>query len=517
MSLPSDILQRSPEEAARRIALGLLSESREVCERLLDLDDLEALHAFRVSVRRLRSTLRVWQRELAPSVGRKDRRLLGRLQDATGEGRDAEVAAAWLVAQRPEFGRGQRRGLDWLIQRLEQRRHQSMEQVRNQVRRQFAKIEADLDARLECMTVEVHLRCPDAGAVFGATLAARAREGSRELAKLLAGIASAEDQKSSHRARIACKRLRYLLEPVRPFVEEAARIVKRCKRLQDVLGELNDAHVLRDEVGSALEDATIEQTRRLLELARGQDAERMRLEARRGERPGLLEVARRVQVRIREAFEDLEKSWLTTGIHTLVEDVEAMARRLESGAPANVEIERKYLLSKLPRLPEGTDFVEVDQGWIPGSQIRERVRRVRRGEELSYHRAFKFGSGLRRIEIEEPTTKPIFDALWRLTAGCRVRKRRWLVREGSLVWEVDQFRDRALVVAEVELPSPAARPPVPKWLADSVVREVTEDARFANLRLAERPGWVPEAEASARQGEAAAAEEPASSDPEAPR
>jgi CYTH domain-containing protein len=53
-----------------------------------------------------------------------------------------------------------------------------------------------------------------------------------------------------------------------------------------------------------------------------------------------------------------------------------------------------------------------------------------------------------------------------------------------MVWEVDQFLDRELVLAEVELASADALVTVPAWLAVQVVREVTGEAGYQNSVLA---------------------------------
>jgi CHAD domain-containing protein/CYTH domain-containing protein len=492
VTLPPDVLQRSPEESARRIALDRLAAARSACERLTDPRDAEALHDFRVAVRRLRSTLRAWRGQLGKSAAKRHRRALRALQTGTGAGRDAEVALEWLETQRAELGPSHRRGNDWLTRRLGDRHLHAMAQAREEVREQFERIEEDLRPRLERMTLEVHLLEPAAGPCFGEVFADMARECSRDLALKLGQVTSAADRELCHGARIACKRLRYLVEPLRPQHRDAVRIVERCKHLQDLLGDLNDAHVLHDEIAAALEDASVEHARRLLHLAGDEDPERMRRETRRAERPGLLELARRVKLRIRGDFEDLEKEWLGDGLESLVEEVETMASRLEAAEPRYVEIERKYLLRELPTLPEGAQELEVEQGWLPGKHLHERVRRVRSGDRISYCRTVKLGRGVSRVEIEEPTSREIFEPLWALTRSCRVRKRRYVVREGSLVWEIDQFHDRPLVLAEVELPSETVQPSLPEWLAPHVVREVTDDSRYTNLKLAQRPGSVPE-------------------------
>jgi len=89
-----------------------------------------------------------------------------------------------------------------------------------------------------------------------------------------------------------------------------------------------------------------------------------------------------------------------------------------------------------------------------------------------------------REETEEATSAKVFDAMWPLTEGKRVTKRRHKIAEGGLVWEIDAFTDRDLVIAEVELPTPNADAKLPDWLAPYVVREVTEESEYVNINLA---------------------------------
>jgi adenylate cyclase len=156
----------------------------------------------------------------------------------------------------------------------------------------------------------------------------------------------------------------------------------------------------------------------------------------------------------------------------------------DADAGPALEIERKYLLRALPPLPAGTTSAEVEQGWLPGEKLAERLRRTERDGRVTYHRAVKSGRGVTRIEIEEETTRELFDYLWPLTEGRRVRKRRHYVSAGALTWEIDEFTDRDLVLAEVELPSKSTPVPVPAWLEPVLVREVTGEDAYVNLRLA---------------------------------
>jgi CYTH domain-containing protein len=149
------------------------------------------------------------------------------------------------------------------------------------------------------------------------------------------------------------------------------------------------------------------------------------------------------------------------------------------------EIERKYLLKRMPAIRHLPARVqELDQGYLPGDRLAERIRRVREGGEVHYYRTVKLGRGISRTEVEEETTERIFRKMWPLTRGKRVRKQRYKVDDGGFTWEIDRFRDRRLVLAEVELTSEDIDPPIPRWLQREMVREVTDEGDFANINLA---------------------------------
>lgn len=150
----------------------------------------------------------------------------------------------------------------------------------------------------------------------------------------------------------------------------------------------------------------------------------------------------------------------------------------------NFEIERKYLLRALPPATAGVRSVVMDQGYVPGERIRERVRRIHEESGERYVRTIKLGEGLARQEFEETTTREVFDALWSVTRGRRLQKRRYFVAEGERTWEVDAFMDRELYMAELEIPSVEYEVVLPAWLAPFVLREVTLEQAYGNYALA---------------------------------
>ena len=152
---------------------------------------------------------------------------------------------------------------------------------------------------------------------------------------------------------------------------------------------------------------------------------------------------------------------------------------------ATYEIERKFLLNALPRLPAAADVLEIDQGYLPGVRLVERLRRQRdRDGRMTYYRTIKVGVGVKRLELEEETDAKTFEHLWLLTEGRRVRKRRHVIPDGDRYWEIDEFLDRDLVLAEMEIPSADTEITIPEWLRPVLVRDVTGDRAYTNRSLA---------------------------------
>ena len=152
---------------------------------------------------------------------------------------------------------------------------------------------------------------------------------------------------------------------------------------------------------------------------------------------------------------------------------------------AEYEIERKFLLSALPEMPEPVEVLEIEQGYLPGVRFVERLRRQRaRDGTVRHFRTVKVGTGVERLELEEETDPETFEHLWLLTEGRRLRKRRYVIPDGSRYWEIDEFLDRDLVLAEQELPSVQSDVTIPEWLRPVLVRDVTLERKYTNRSLA---------------------------------
>jgi CYTH domain-containing protein len=190
------------------------------------------------------------------------------------------------------------------------------------------------------------------------------------------------------------------------------------------------------------------------------------------------------------AYARLESDWLNDAGARFFERVSEIAAELgHRSSHKDVEIEHKYLLKGLPLATVDAPSVEIEQGYLPGEKLVERLRRIRFADGAEkWFRTVKARKGLERVELEEEADADVSRAMWELTQGRRVHKRRYSIRESEdFVWEVDEFLDRDLVLAEIELPTPHAEFELPPWLKDVLDREVTDEPEYSNAQLAQSP------------------------------
>src|SRR5260370_5268257 len=131
IKLPPDLVSGPAAHAAAVIGLAHLDEARAAVARLADPEDAEALHDFRVGLRRLRTLLRAFRPELGDAVPKRLQRRLREMTRATTAARDAEVQLTPGRVQRRGVGR--RPGLSWFVARLAARRERAYADVREHV------------------------------------------------------------------------------------------------------------------------------------------------------------------------------------------------------------------------------------------------------------------------------------------------------------------------------------------------------------------------------------------------
>jgi len=131
------------------------------------------------------------------------------------------------------------------------------------------------------------------------------------------------------------------------------------------------------------------------------------------------------------------------------------------------------------------DVIEIEQGYLPG-RFTERLRRERHADgTIRLIRTLKTGRVSSAPRSETDVSPAVFDAVWPMTAGRRIRKRRTSVSFGTGQLEIDVFLDRTLVLAELEVERVDDVVDLPHWILDVLVAEVTDDPSYSNARLAQ--------------------------------
>lgn len=155
-----------------------------------------------------------------------------------------------------------------------------------------------------------------------------------------------------------------------------------------------------------------------------------------------------------------------------------------------IEIERKFLVASDDWRRQATRAVRMAQGYINDMAALRDARqnasvRVRIAGDEAFLNLKSREPGRSRQEFDYAIPVADADALLKLCVGGRIDKVRHYLPQGDLTWEVDEFAgdNQGLVVAELELPTEDTDFDRPAWLG----REVTDDQRFYNLALAERP------------------------------
>ena len=149
----------------------------------------------------------------------------------------------------------------------------------------------------------------------------------------------------------------------------------------------------------------------------------------------------------------------------------------------DVEIERKFLVQRIPPKLRRSPSSEILQGYLPCETAEIRLR-CEGGSK--HYMTVKRGQGLKRAEKEIKISTAQFESLWPLTAKARLRKRRYQVQFAKGIIQIDIYHGahRGLVTAEIEFASTqqsrSFEPPA--WFG----REITGQSRYANAALARK-------------------------------
>ena len=155
-----------------------------------------------------------------------------------------------------------------------------------------------------------------------------------------------------------------------------------------------------------------------------------------------------------------------------------------------IEIERKFLVVGEAWRSAARRSARMAQAYLNDAAAlaagREQCSvRVRIAGEQAFLNIKSREVGPSRQEFEYPLPLNDAHALLELCCGGMIDKTRHYIQVGAHLWEVDEFlgENQGLVVAEVELDAEDESFELPEWAG----REVTQDLRYYNLSLSERP------------------------------
>jgi len=338
MNPPPNLPSLPVDEGSRRLALAHLQDAVAARGRVTGSPDADALHDYRVAIRRLRSCLQAYARPLRSSLTGKTLRRLRRLAHGTNRSRDLDVHLAWLGEQSHQVGEAERPGVTWLLERLTADRDRAWEEILDRDEALFPWIHARLVRRLARFRTTIDLDAGPQRRSTAAVTARRVRAASgrlKEQLRLVQGFSSAD---AIHRARISAKHLRYLLEPFAAAVPEGAATVERLKALQDGFGDVHDAHVFGAELREAFPGA---------ERAASVGARLV---------PGLEAVTASLQARGQQAFDKVAADWLGDAAEPFFTKVDTLAEEIAGLADRDREVERLIERVGRVRSDEGVEL-----------------------------------------------------------------------------------------------------------------------------------------------------------------
>ena len=239
-------------EAYHGLAGRLFDKASAACDRLGKEAD-EALHDFRVALRRLRTHLETHRDHLGKRRANKLRKRLSELVSATNLSRDYEVQRDWIERQirSDTVSSSQREGLGLILTEFcgngqNGANHTDLAPIR----KHFAQIGERFRKRR--WSVPEHGGSQDAPIrSLSAVTQAALRKHAAKLRGQLNEIDSVDSVRATHRARLAVKRLRYILEPLSKAIPDARDVIVELKAMQDTLGALRDLQILQMQIALA--------------------------------------------------------------------------------------------------------------------------------------------------------------------------------------------------------------------------------------------------------------------------
>lgn len=246
--LTPDLLARPARYAARVIARERLRRALGAAPERQDPPGEDTLHDFRVALRRLRTWLRAYDAHLDDTIGRGTLRRLRRLSRYTGRARDLEVQLRWLAQPTIQLGPLAVRATGELGARVQAEYTDALAAAFDLVAGELPRLGTKLDKQLRQYEVKVPLDATPEAFSMAVVTGRLLRAATSDVRATLGDATTPDHAAEAHRARLAVKHLRYLVESLGEHPRGVAGAAARLAALQDALGSLHDRHVLLDRI-----------------------------------------------------------------------------------------------------------------------------------------------------------------------------------------------------------------------------------------------------------------------------
>ena len=240
-------LKTPANKGIHQLAASLLNETAKEVKRLGNEEDKEALHDFRVSVRRLHNFLRTYQDFLTKN---KWQECFRQLISDSNKDRDSEVHLLWLnkQAQNEELLDKVRQGVSLMLEHLNNTPTTTPNKIN--LYNSFDSIAKDFEKYLK----KVKLKAKKVS--FAQVTAKLIQTQAKKLKSEFEDANNELDKIKIHKARLKVKTLRYTIEPLQKELESAKELVPHLKNSQDILGEINDLQILEIGITQRIKNLT---------------------------------------------------------------------------------------------------------------------------------------------------------------------------------------------------------------------------------------------------------------------
>lgn len=245
----------SAREAARAIHRSSLEVMRQNIDGIVDDIDSEFLHDFRVALRRSRSALSLLPDVFPPKESKRLKDDLQKLQKHTNALRDLDVYLVAREEYRAMLPDSLRESVDTYFDDLRRERLHEQRKIARALRNQKTREILDhFEAVIENPDLPDD-ECPQARTPVRTLATELLRKRLDKILKRGAKLTLQSPDDDFHSVRIDCKKMRYLLEFFRSlYPAEIEILVKRLRKLQNVLGEFNDACVQIERLENYLKE-----------------------------------------------------------------------------------------------------------------------------------------------------------------------------------------------------------------------------------------------------------------------